>query len=193
MTSRTNPVEGRSRQVLFVQGGGANVHDSWDNKLVASLREALGAGYTIHYPRMPEEADPDAVRWKEALAHELSGIPERVILVAHSVGAAILLDYLGHPGQGQGAAGVFLIAAPYIGEGGWQIEAMRPTRELALAIDDAMPLTLYQGTRDDVVPVSHIGMLAKAFPRARVRRLEGRDHQLDNDLSEVAHDIKRLH
>ena len=69
---------------------------------------------------------------------------------------------------------------------------MRSTTDLALAIDDAVPLTLYQGTRDDVVPVSHIGMLAKAFPRARVRRLEGRDHQLDNDLSEVARDIKRL-
>jgi predicted alpha/beta hydrolase family esterase len=190
---RTSQVDGRSRHVLFVQGGGAGTHDAWDNKLVASLREALGPGYTIRYPRMPDEANPDAAKWKEAVAHELTRIGEGVILVGHSVGAAILLDYLGHRKRDRRVAGVFLIAVPYIGEGGWPSEDLRPTRELALNIDDeATPLFLYQGTQDDIVPVSHIAMLAKALPRALVRRLEGRNHQLDDDLSEVAHDIRQL-
>jgi hypothetical protein len=30
------------RQVLFVQGGGAGVHERWDSKLVDSLRRELG-------------------------------------------------------------------------------------------------------------------------------------------------------
>jgi hypothetical protein len=47
-----------STQVLFIQGGGAGVHDDWDNKLVASLERELGNGYEIRYPRMPAEADP---------------------------------------------------------------------------------------------------------------------------------------
>jgi hypothetical protein len=33
---------------------------------------------------------------------------------------------------------------------------------------------------------------AKLIPQAVVRRLTGRDHQLDNDMSEVAADIRRL-
>jgi hypothetical protein len=46
-------------KVLFVQGGGKNVHDQWDNKLVDSLKRNLGPDYEIRYPRMPNEADPD--------------------------------------------------------------------------------------------------------------------------------------
>ena len=39
------------KQILFVQGGGENVHDQWDNALVNSLRHELGPGYDIAYPR----------------------------------------------------------------------------------------------------------------------------------------------
>jgi hypothetical protein len=28
----------RCGQILFIQGGGADVHDAWDDKLVASLK-----------------------------------------------------------------------------------------------------------------------------------------------------------
>jgi hypothetical protein len=49
----------RANQVLFVQGGGKDVHDSWDKRLVASLKKELGAAYTIRYPRMPDEGNPD--------------------------------------------------------------------------------------------------------------------------------------
>jgi predicted alpha/beta hydrolase family esterase len=183
-------VGGRARPVLFVQGGGADTHDAWDDKLVASLQDALGPDYTVRYPRMPNEADPDAATWKEAIARELSGLGEGVILVGHSIGAAIVLDDLGRRERDRRVAGVFLIATPFIGEGGWPSGDLRPTRELAL--DDATPVFLYQGTRDDTVPVSHVELLAKALPRAIVRRLEGRDHQPDDDLSEVARDIRQL-
>lgn len=39
------------------------------------------------------------------------------------------------------------------------------------------------------VPVSHVDMYANIIPQASVRRLAGRDHQLNEDLSEVASDI----
>lgn len=39
-------------EVLFVQGGGANVHDRWDNKLVESLEHGLGLDYRVRYPRI---------------------------------------------------------------------------------------------------------------------------------------------
>jgi len=37
----------RSRQILFIQGGGAGAHDEWDDKLVDSLRRGLGNGWEI--------------------------------------------------------------------------------------------------------------------------------------------------
>ena len=38
----------------------------------------------------------------------------------------------------------------------------------------------------------HVGLYARAIPQAVVRRLNGRDHQLNNDMSEVAAEIRRL-
>ncbi|HEX3698548.1 MAG TPA: hypothetical protein VH374_24460 [Polyangia bacterium] len=67
---------GLSTQILFVQGGGKGVHDEWDNKLVASLEQALGPGHTIRYPRMPRESNPDAGAWTRAIARELGKLSE---------------------------------------------------------------------------------------------------------------------
>ena len=55
------------KQLLFVQGGGSGTHDTWDNKLVASLGQALGRDYAIRYPRMPMKANPTPRRGKRRL------------------------------------------------------------------------------------------------------------------------------
>jgi predicted alpha/beta hydrolase family esterase len=190
---KTKTIERRpSREVLFVQGGGKGAHDQWDNKLVASLQQELSPGYTIRYPRMPRESDPDPAAWKKAIARALGTLSDGAILVGHSVGAAILLDYLANGALARRPGAVFLIATPYIGEGGWPSEELRPTKELARELPRGAPLYLYQGGDDETVPFSHLGMLAKALPQATIRGLKGHDHQLNNDLSEVARDIRLL-
>ena len=181
-----------ARQLLFVQGGGRGAHDAWDNKLVASLEQALGSDYTIRYPRMPDEADPDPTAWKETIAREIRKLNDGMFLVGHSVGAAVLLDYLAGAVMERRVAGVFLIATPFIGDGGWPSDDLRPTRQVALELHGGAPLYFYQGRDDETVSFSHIEMFATAFPDATIRRLEGRNHQLNDDLSEVAHDITHL-
>jgi fermentation-respiration switch protein FrsA (DUF1100 family) len=54
------------------------------------------------------------------------------------------------------------------------------------------PVYFYHGSADDTVPLAHVELYAGAVPGAHVRRLAGRDHQLDNRLAEVASDIRRL-
>jgi predicted alpha/beta hydrolase family esterase len=192
MGTRPSNVDARTRQLVFVQGGGKDAHDSWDNKLVGSLEQALGPGYTIRYPRMPGEAEPDPAAWKGTIARELRDLSDGVFLVGHSVGAAILMDYLGHGSIERRIAGVFLIAMPFIGDGGWPSKNLRPTRQLAHKLQDVGPLHFYQGREDETVPLSHIEMFASVFPDATIRRLAGRNHQLNDDLSEVARDITLL-
>jgi predicted alpha/beta hydrolase family esterase len=181
-----------SAQVFFVQGGGRGAHDAWDSKLVASLKKELGRGYSVRYPRMPGEANPDTAAWKRAIARELRKLSDEVILIGHSIGAAILFDYLADGGQGGRPAAIFLISNPFIGDEGWPSEELRPTKDAATDLPKGVPIYVYHGTADGTVPVSHLEMFAKALPGAIVRRLEGRDHQLNGDLSELAHDIKRL-
>ncbi|HET6148026.1 MAG TPA: alpha/beta fold hydrolase [Polyangia bacterium] len=182
----------RTRQVLFVQGAGQGTHDSWDNKLVASLEQELGPDYRVHYPRMPDEADPDPTAWKKSIGRELRKLSDGAFLVGHSVGAAILMDYLAGGTLKQRPAAVFLIAAPFIGDGGWPSKDLRPTRQMAVELHDDTPLYFYQGSDDQTVPFSHIEMFARAFPHATIRRLEGRDHQLNDSLSELGHDLQAL-
>jgi pimeloyl-ACP methyl ester carboxylesterase len=51
---------------------------------------------------------------------------------------------------------------------------------------------VFQGLGDDTVPPSHADRYAQVIPQARLHRLPGRDHQLGNDLSEVAQAISIL-
>ena len=87
---------------------------------------------------------------------------------------------------------IVLIAAPFIGKGGWNSDDVAPRTDLAERLPASVPVFLYHGEDDATVPVAHVDLYAKAIPRAQVRRLPGRDHQLNNDLSEVARDIRRL-
>ena len=55
-----------------------------------------------------------------------------------------------------------------------------------------LPVHLYHGSEDRTAPIAHAALYAAAIPRAVVHRLRGRDHQLDNDMSEVAAGIRGL-
>ncbi|MGH3472888.1 MAG: alpha/beta fold hydrolase [Nocardioidaceae bacterium] len=92
-----------TRRVLFVQGGGAGVHDEWDDKLVDSLRDHLGNEYRIRYPRMPDESDPSYARWSMAILGELTAMPDGAVVVGHSVGGTILIN--AQAATGSGSAG----------------------------------------------------------------------------------------
>jgi predicted alpha/beta hydrolase family esterase len=180
------------RQVLFVQGGGEGVHDQWDNQLVDSLRRESGPDYEIHYPVMPNEADPKYAAWKRALEREFAALAHGAIVIGHSVGGAILINVLAERTPQSSLEAICLIAAPFIGAGGWESEDIEPRSDLAARLPRDVPIFLYHGRNDETVPFAHIELYARAIPRAHVRRLANRDHQLNNDLSELASDIRRL-
>lgn len=180
------------RQVLFVQGGGEGVHDRWDNQLVDALRGELGPDYEIRYPVMPNEADPEYAVWRRALEQELAALEPGAVVVGHSVGATILIHVLAEGTQAADLGAIFLLAAPFVGEGGWEGTGIEPRADLADRLPRDVPVFLYQGSADDTVPPAHLELYARALPLARVRRLAGRDHQLDNDLSEIAADIRQM-
>ena len=64
--------------------------------------------------------------------------------------------------------------------------------DLGARVPDRVPLFFNHGREDEVVPFGHVELFARALPQAVVRRLDGRNHQLNDDLSDVAGDIRRL-
>ncbi len=179
-------------QVLFIQGGGKGVHSDWDSKLVHSLRQELGDGYQVHYPRMPHEDEPKYTSWQKALEKEIEKLPDGVILVAHSVGGTILLKALTEHAAPRKLAGIFLLSVPFVGDGGWSADELKFPTHFAARLPRGVPIHFYQGLTDETTPPSHVDLYARALPQAHVHRLKGRDHQLNNDLSETAAAISAL-
>lgn len=179
-------------EVLFVQGAGPAVHDEWDLELVESLRRGLGQSYHVRYPRMPDEGDPRMATWRPVLEEELASLGPDAVAVGHSVGGTMLIHVLADMAPPITLAAIVLIAAPFIGDGGWPSDEIAPRADLGALLPPTAPVLLYHGEDDAEVPVTHVDRYAAAIPRARVCRLAGRDHQLNNDLSEVARDILDL-
>jgi predicted alpha/beta hydrolase family esterase len=180
-----------ARCVLFLQGGGEGAHVV-DERLASNLRQALGPDYQVRYPTVPDEGSPTYAAWKAILERELPAMGEDAILVGHSLGAAMLIRFLVEHQPHRKIAGVFLISTPFVGEGGWPGGEDELPKGFAAKVPEGVPLFFYQGQEDQTVPVAHVDLFAKALPQATVRRLEGRDHQLNEDLSEVADDIRAL-
>ena len=83
-----------------------------------------------------------------------------------------------------------LIAAPFAGEGGWLSDEFELTSDLGAKLPPGAQVDVFHGLRDETAPPSHADLYAAAIPQAQVHQLPGRDHQLNNDLSEVAEAIR---
>ena len=141
---------------------------------------------------MPHESDPSYASWQPALDKILQTLQDGAILVAHSVGATILIKRLVERNMFGKLAGIFLIAAPFVGAGGWPADEIEFSADLGARLPQGVPIHFYHGLADEIVPPSHVDLYARVIPQASVHRLTGRDHQLNNDLSDIAVAILRL-
>lgn len=178
------------QQVLFIQGGGAGVHDDWDSILVDGLRRELGDGYDIRYPRMPVEDDPTYARWSGMIRREMSDLNAGAIVVGHSVGGTITIHAIEEQPPEVELLAIVLIAAPFVGEGGWASDEFQLPSDLGDRLPQGVRVLVFHGLEDDSVPPSHSDLYERAIPQAHVNKLPGRDHQLNGDLGEVASAIR---
>lgn len=177
--------------VLFIQGGGGNEDYEADAKLVASLREALGSAYIIHYPLLSDESSPDFGRTKQ-IGKEISLIKSEIILVGHSLGASMLLKYLSENEIKKKIAGVFLISTPFwSGHEDWK-QGLKLHEDFPDKLPKNVPVFLYHCQDDEVVPFQHLALYARKLVQATVREVKSGGHQFNNDLSIVANDINSL-
>lgn len=115
-----------------------------------------------------------------------------VVVVGHSIGGTILVQALIDRPPERKLAAIVLIAAPFIGTGGWPGEDFEFSEDLGDRLPAGVPVYVFHGARDEIAPASHVRLYANAIPRALVQVLSGRDHQLNDDLTEVALAIRGL-
>ena len=156
-----------------------------------SLQELLGQAYLVHYPLLSNESSPDFGR-KKQIGKEISSIKGEIILAGHSLGASMLLKYLSESPVQKKIAGVFLISTPFwSGDEDWK-QGLKLQENFADKLPKDVPVFLYHSKDDDEVPFDHLGIYAENLPQATVREITSGGHQLNNDLSIVARDIKSL-
>jgi serine hydrolase len=177
------------RPVLFVHGGGEGAHEA-GQELAASLQNALGAGYEVRSPKMPNEDSPEYEAWKDRIAEELADIDGEAVLTGHSFGASIVLRCLSEEKPKRPVAGVFLVATPYWGVEDWEVDEYALREDFASKLPDGVPIFFYHGCDDEVVPFGHLALYKEKLPWATFRGFDGQGHHFDGDLSEVARDIE---
>jgi uncharacterized protein len=178
-----------TKHVLFIQGGGAGAHAA-DAPLAASLRQALGAGYEVHFPRMPGEDDPSLQPWKARIAEEMARLPGPVTLVGHSLGGSMLLSCLAEQAPPVPVAALALLAAPAWDGDRWQFDELLLPDDLAERLAAIPRLLLYHCRDDASVPFAHLALHAARLPRAASVAVEQGGHQFGNDLRAVAADLR---
>lgn len=177
------------KQILFIHGGGDDGYGA-DYKMLPSLKQALGADFKIHYPKMQEdETDALAALWLEQIDTGISGFYTDLILVGHSLGASMLLKYLSEFKVSGNIKAIFLIAPPFWdGTQDW-IQPLKLKENFAEKLPGNLPLFFYQTRDDDIVPYEQFERYKVEVPWATFREIPSGGHQFNNDLSIVAMDI----
>ena len=181
-----------SKHVLFIQGGAGQEDYDADGNLVASLQQALGDAYTIHYPLLPEDPTPDFGRM-EQIATAIAAVDDSsLILAGHSLGASMLLKYLTEHEATKDIAGLFLISTPFwSGHADW-VQPLKLPADFPDKLPARLPIFFYHCKDDEVVPFDQLSEYQQCIPHATFRELPTGGHQLHNDLTVVAGDMKGL-
>lgn len=177
--------------MLFIQGGGNGGYEA-DAELVSSLHKALGKDYDISYPKMQtDEAAPD-FGWLRQIGKEIGKLGGDAVLVAHSLGASLLLKYLAENRISKEIAGVFLLATPFwSGPEDWK-QGLKLRDDFAGHLPKNCRIFFYHCRDDEEVPFDNLTAYEHEIPVATFRELESGGHQLGNNVKLVANDIANL-
>ncbi len=179
------------KQILFIQGGGNGGYEE-DSKLAASLQARLESNFKVHYPLLQtDEAKPD-FGWLEQIRKEIENIKGEVVLVGHSLGASMLLKYLSENRIKKPIAGLFLISTPFwSGNEDW-VKGLKLQEGFSAKVPENIPVYFYHCKDDKVVSFQHFMHYKQKIPRANFCEIKSGGHQINNDLSIVAKDIRFL-
>lgn len=103
---------------------------------------------------MPDESDPSYARWSPAIRREMADLDDGAIVAGHSVAATILVNALAEQPPERGLGAIVLIAAPFVGDGGWPGDEFELTSTLGARLPPGVRVHLFHGLQDETAPPS---------------------------------------
>jgi predicted alpha/beta hydrolase family esterase len=180
-----------NKHVLFIQGGGEDGYKV-DKELVNSLQTSLGQQFEISYPEIESDESASDFGWIKQIAQRISEEKNNIILVGHSFGASMILKYLSENSVDKTIKGVFLLATPFwSGTEDWE-KGLKLQENFAEKLPRKTPIAFYHCQDDEEVPFSNLARYKLSLPQATFKEIKSGGHQLSNDLTLVANDIRAL-
>jgi hypothetical protein len=102
------------------------------------------------------------------------------------VGATILIKAVAEKPPERRLGAIVLVAAPFVGAGDWPSDDFELPCDLGQRLPHDVLVHVFHGLEDRTVPPLYAKLYARAIPQAHVHRPPGQDHQLNDDLSDVA-------
>lgn len=179
-----------AKQVLFIQGGGEGGYAA-DGKMLASLEQSLGRDYAVSYPRMQtDEAAPD-FGWLRQIGNEIGRCDNDAILVAHSLGASLLLKFLSENNVSKSIGGIFLLSTPFWSGNEKWVQGLILRENFADSLPRDCPIFFYHCRDDKEIPSEQLSLYKRKVPAATFRVIDSGGHQFEGKIDWVAKDIKR--
>lgn len=180
-----------SKQVLFIHGGGDNGYET-DRTLMISLQTALGKDYAISYPELQSDGSASDFGWPQQIGKNISSMGNAVSIVAHSLGASMLLRYLSEHTVNTKIEGIFLLATPFwSGNEEWKA-GLKLREDFAEKLPENMPAFFYHCHDDEEVSLSHLAVYKKKLKQATFCELPHGGHRFVNGVEVLAKDIQSL-
>lgn len=176
--------------LVLVPGAGRASRSEIITKWLPRLHAALGTGWKIAVPEMPNPESPDAGDWLRTVRKSINAMDGRVCLAGHSLAGSVLLQYAAREWSGQGS--LFVVAAPFwCGyDSEWHNDPFK-LREGDIQALQSFRLCFYHGMVDDIVPFRHLQEYQRVFPDAGTRSYAGMNHfdPADAFLQDLATDV----
>ncbi len=178
--------------VHFLHGAGVPKSDLVPDRYPLLRRVvAVFGSNAVAAPPMPAPDDPDAQAWMGCMDEVLAGVAKDDVLIGHSLGGSVLLQWITERRTDLAARALICCASPYWGMGGWDSAsfALRPDVD---AVPGTIARVVFCGAEDDeIVDVGHLDLYAARLRRIEVIRLSSGGHDVDTDeveqiLKEVA-------
>lgn len=178
------------KQIFFAHSGGAQGSPGQGSfNFVEWLRSSLEKEYRIHYPIIENPEEPTYGMWKSMFDKEFPKLRGEVILIGHSLGGSMLLKYLSEVKSKFQIKGLFLIAIPFWGEDGWNVDDFVLSDHFSEHLPVLSTVHLFHSINDTIVPFQHVEFYKSHIPNAMIHKLNGDDHAFVDGLPKLVEQI----
>ncbi len=160
------------------------------------LSEALGAGYEVFSPGMPNKDNAQYKEWRIWFERFFPFMEDEIILIGHSLGGIFLAKYLSEEDFPKKIRATFLVAPPF--ESGGNSRWEKKSNEFALPNSlkkfekQGGKIYIYHSKDDPSVPFADLARYQQALPHAHATIFEDKKHINQEEFPELVNDIKSL-